>query len=132
MREEITSSEGGDCNKYFDDIFDIAKIYKDLNTLCESDNNCNKFYISSQYPNPQILLGLSSCSEIADTKRLSLELALLLISSSTCRYIFRFLTPIGPWFYNQVFKKKLIRNYFNEEDSQEFLEHTSDSLDMNS
>ncbi|SBT52552.1 PIR Superfamily Protein [Plasmodium ovale wallikeri] len=170
MREEITSSEGGDCNKYFDYIFDIAKIYKDFNTLCESDNNCNKFYISSQYPNPQVLLGLSSCSEIADTKGLSSELALLsspvvpldafsgsLLSPVEQRnppnfeyyhtiiivvlsffgiilmsFLIYRLTPIGPWIYNQVFKKKLIRNYFNGEDSQEFLEHTSDSLDTNS
>ncbi|SBT56096.1 PIR Superfamily Protein [Plasmodium ovale wallikeri] len=88
---------------------------------------------------PDSLLGLSptESEQQANSSNFEYYHTITIVVLSFCGIILMLfliyrLTPIGPWFYNQVFKKKLIRNYFNGEESQELLEHTSDSLDMNS
>ncbi|SBS89135.1 PIR Superfamily Protein [Plasmodium ovale curtisi] len=69
ISKEIAPS-GDNCSKYFDHITDIAKMYGELDKICKPDiNNCYKFYSSKKYTNPNILLSLSSCSHIANSKR---------------------------------------------------------------
>ncbi|SBT57862.1 PIR Superfamily Protein [Plasmodium ovale wallikeri] len=159
MRKEIAPS-GGNCSKYFDYITDIAKMYGELDKICKPDiNNCYKFYTINKNPNPNILLSSPSCSNIADSKRpfsdsfphsspqaadhqgnasnfeyyhTYIAVVLSLLGIILMFFFIYKLTPIGPWLYNQLLKKKLLRNYFNGEDSQELLEYTSDSVDMNS